>query len=1333
MEEIMAIREKRSPWNSRRLCREREPAVAVPFGARRKTGHFQAVKGQEIVNSFVRSGGGVLQVLSRIMERQPAILAVLLVGLLALAGCGGSTLVTTATPVLTPNGGTFSSSQTVTIGETTPGALLYCTMDGSTPTTSSSRCLQPMTVAQSATLSVMAVAHGYGPSQVATATFTISQPATAAPVISPAGGSFNTAQTVTMTDSTPGAVIYYTTDGTTPTTSSQRYNGPISVAASETLSAIALASGHGSSTVTTASFTIDPNLQAAATPVISPAGGTFDSAQTVTISDATSGAQIFYTLDGSTPSNTSTPYSGTVTVSKSATLNAIAFAPNHSPSAVATAAFSITSSSGTGQGPAAATPTITPNGGTITGPTLVKLTDSTPGAAIYYTLDNSTPTTSSTRYSDSDPLYVASTETIKAIAVAGGFSNSAVASAAFTAALTFIDNPNLSLPAGTYSTVQTLTITNTDPNAVIYYTLDGTLASRSSLQYTGPITLNHTVSVSAVAFDPNFSLQSSATPPFTYTINLPATPTPVITPQAGFYNSAQTVTISDTDSAATIYYTTDGSTPSTSPDGSRPSGTTQAYSQPFQISSSETIKAIAIDLDNGKGASNVASNAYSIVTGATTITGKVVSGPNDGSGTTAVPITGATIQLLAAGTAGYGSSPQVLASAAASTDATGAFSIGVTSPGAACQAAPNDQWYLVATGGDTGNGNNSSIVLMTALGSCANLGPSISVTVNEATTVASAYALSAFATPDTHGGIDVGAPAPPSTSSSYSCRSTGAASCNYTGLVNAFNAVNNLVNVVSGAALSMTPYYSSNTPADFLNSSTVPQARINTLADILASCVRTSGGAGCASLLSQASGGAAPIDTLQMALNIAQHPGNNVGALFNLAGGSPSPFQPMLGAAPNDLTLALTFTGAGLGAGPNIVSISPINAYSMAIDASGNILAVGSYNTSTPSVLAKFNNLGEPDSKTESATFDGTTFTRGGFDLTTVSQHSAFGTTQITIDMNGNLWIFSTDRSGSLTALDPEGFSTSALLTTTADPTASNQVDSFTGVGIFTSYPNLLAFDSAGTLWLGGDSVYWQYQPSIVGQDLNSPLAAGAGVFTPSGFFADALGGLTFDSNGSLWMIDATNGFLYRVPTDQATLLANTDVFNSGTFPVPFELQSFQLTLGDSRYDTLAGDSLGNTYGCNTTASIGVYNTGGSVIPATQSGRCGQALAVDGAGHLWSAWVGSSPSAGTLDELKYSNGDFTLLSPPAGYTGTGSGEPNTIISSCGPGNGNGICTVSGMAVDGSGNLWVLNNNTGAGAASGPTSNILVEYVGIAAPVVTPVAQAVAQSMVGSRP
>jgi uncharacterized glyoxalase superfamily protein PhnB len=84
-----------------------------------------------------------------------------------------------------------------------------------------------------------------------------STPAAAIPTFTPATGMYTGPQSVTITDATPGATIYYTTNGTTPTTASAVYTGPMSVGASETLQAIAVASGYTASAVATAAYTIN--------------------------------------------------------------------------------------------------------------------------------------------------------------------------------------------------------------------------------------------------------------------------------------------------------------------------------------------------------------------------------------------------------------------------------------------------------------------------------------------------------------------------------------------------------------------------------------------------------------------------------------------------------------------------------------------------------------------------------------------------------------------------------------------------------------------------------------------------------------------------------------------------------------------------------------------------------------------------------------------------------------------------------------------------------------------------------------------------------------------
>ena len=111
------------------------------------------------------------------------------------------------------------------------------------------------------------MASGYTNSSVASGTYTISaQPVAATPTFGLAPGTYTSSQSLTLSDTTPGAVIYYTTTGTTPTTSSAQYvtGTPLQISATETVEAIAVASGYTTSAVGSAAYTIG-----SPTPVIS--------------------------------------------------------------------------------------------------------------------------------------------------------------------------------------------------------------------------------------------------------------------------------------------------------------------------------------------------------------------------------------------------------------------------------------------------------------------------------------------------------------------------------------------------------------------------------------------------------------------------------------------------------------------------------------------------------------------------------------------------------------------------------------------------------------------------------------------------------------------------------------------------------------------------------------------------------------------------------------------------------------------------------------------------------------------------------------------------------
>jgi subtilase family serine protease len=145
----------------------------------------------------------------------------------------------------------------------------------------------------------------------ATASVTVYAKQAATPVFSPDAGTYTTSQAVTITDSTPGATIYYSTNGTMPTTSSSVYNGPITVSATETLEAIATASGYATSAVATAAYII----KITPTVAITPSSSSITTAQPLTATVAVSGG-----TGNPAPTGSVTLTSGSYT-SAAATLN----------------------------------------------------------------------------------------------------------------------------------------------------------------------------------------------------------------------------------------------------------------------------------------------------------------------------------------------------------------------------------------------------------------------------------------------------------------------------------------------------------------------------------------------------------------------------------------------------------------------------------------------------------------------------------------------------------------------------------------------------------------------------------------------------------------------------------------------------------------------------------------------------------------------------------------------------------------------------------------------------------------------------------------------------
>ena len=418
------------------------------------------------------------------------------------------------------------------------GYQIRYTTDGSTiPTASTGTVYSGAIPITSPSVTIKAVVIRYGIVLTEVGTKEVS-PVVVAPMVTN-----NEDGTITLSTFTPNSSIYYTTDGSEPSSSNGTlYESPFSLGNATVIKAISYYYD-SSSTVTTY------NVPQYTIPTIS-----FNS--TTSLVTITSGGTVYYTTDSSTPTTASTPYSEPFSIASPTTIKAITTHAGYLNSEIATLSIE-----------QAATPTIQNIGNNA-----ISITCATAGATIYYTTDGTTdPTTASTPYTE--PFVINKTTTIKAIAVKENCINSAVATESFN----MVTTPTITFDRITNKA----TISTTTDGATIYYTTDGSEPSTSSSAYSVPIIINTATTIKAIAV--KSSLINSEVS--TLSIEKAATPTVSLDYTTG------AITITSATDGADIYYTTNG-TDDPAPNSNPVVGT--KYVGPFVPTTAVTIKAIAI-------------------------------------------------------------------------------------------------------------------------------------------------------------------------------------------------------------------------------------------------------------------------------------------------------------------------------------------------------------------------------------------------------------------------------------------------------------------------------------------------------------------------------------------------------------------------------------------------------------------------------------------------------------------------------------------------------------------------------------------------------------------
>lgn len=612
-----------------------------------------------------------------------------------------------------------------------------------------------------------------------------------------------------------------------------------------------------------------------------------------------------------------------------------------------------------------------------------------------------------------------------------------------------------------------------------------------------------------------------------------------------------------------------------------------------------TISGSTLTLTGGAGtvmlgASQTATANYTAATATTSFlvatTGSVAGKSFTGNvQATGLPVIGASVQLYEAGTSGNGSTSNAALATTLTTDVNGNFTV----PSSFSCVSSNTVLFLVSKGGKVGSGGtvNSALWLAAAIPPCGSLTNTLSVTVNELTTVAAAAALASFYATSGH---------------------IGASASNTLGLTNAVVNAQMLANLSTGVSPG------ASVPANVA----VTSEKLNSLANAFAACAVSS--AACTPLFSAATvNSVVPSNTLDAAFDIERNPGVNVAAIYALSTGTT--FTPVLTAAPSDWIMSFTISGGGMS-----------EPTAIALDGSGN-LWVADYN----------------EALSEFAPNGAAVYASG---ISNAGLHESFG---VAVDVSNDIWVESDETPGS-----PNN---GGSLVEFGD----NGIPITSGIGYTAGlyYPTGIAADPNGDMWIAnfGNSTYALYSSSGTQIRTNcNPSGCGYGALE----FPVAV---AVDSNHFAWFGDQSNDAVTRVSLDGSSV---TEIgCCDGASGMAVDLQN---NIWVANY---FGNSISELANTGTVISSS-YNAGGVDHP--------QGIAVDAGDTVWVAnYRGSS-----LTEL----------------AGANTASPGSAISpSTGLGVDADLLEPFALVIDASGNIWVSNQ----------ALNTVVEYLGLAVPVKTP--------------